>query len=93
MVWFIGVDVGGTFTDFYAFDVERGQERVLKTPSTPDDPAEAILEGLAALQDMVAIPPVEISRVAHGTTVATNALLQRKGAPVALITTEGFATC
>jgi len=90
MVWFIGVDVGGTFTDFYAFDVERGQERVFKTPSTPDDPAEAILEGLAALQDMVAIPPVEISRVAHGTTVATNALLQRKGAPVALITTEGF---
>ena len=90
MVWFVGVDVGGTFTDFCAFDMERGQERVFKTPSTPDDPAEAILAGLATLQEMAAIPPDDVSRFAHGTTVATNALLQRKGAPVALITTEGF---
>ena len=90
MVWFVGVDVGGTFTDFYASDMECGQERVFKTPSTPDDPAEAILAGLATLQEMAAIPPDDVSRFAHGTTVATNALLQRKGAPVALITTEGF---
>ncbi|MDD9913411.1 MAG: hydantoinase/oxoprolinase family protein, partial [Rhodospirillaceae bacterium] len=73
MVWFVGVDVGGTFTDFYAFDMERGQERVFKTPSTPDDPAEAILAGLATLQEMAAIPPDDVSRFAHGTTVATNA--------------------
>ena len=52
MAWFVGVDVGGTFTDFCAFDVERGQERVFKTPSTPDDPAEAILSGLVALQNI-----------------------------------------
>ena len=90
MVWFVGVDVGGTFTDFCAFDVERGQERVFKTPSTPDDPAEAILSGLETLQNISAIPMDDISRFAHGTTVATNALLQRKGATVALITTEGF---
>ena len=90
MVWFIGVDVGGTFTDFYAFDVESGQERVYKTPSTPDDPAIAILTGLDALCETAEIPLDQISRFAHGTTVATNALLQRKGAPVALITTEGF---
>ncbi len=90
MVWFIGVDVGGTFTDFYAFDVDRGQERVHKTPSTPDDPAAAILAGLDALREQAEIPSDDITRFAHGTTVATNALLQRKGAPVALITTEGF---
>jgi len=90
MAWFVGVDVGGTFTDFCAFDVERGQERVFKTPSTPDDPAEAILSGLVALQNISAISTDDISRFAHGTTVATNALLQRKGATVALITTEGF---
>lgn len=90
MVWFIGVDVGGTFTDFYAFDVERGQERVYKTPSTPEDPAAAILSGLDALKELAAIPADDIGRFAHGTTVATNALLQRKGSPVALVTTEGF---
>lgn len=90
MVWFIGVDVGGTFTDFYAFDVERGQECVFKTPSTPDDPAAAILAGLDALRAQAEIPADDITRFAHGTTVATNALLQRKGAPVALITTDGF---
>lgn len=90
MVWFVGVDVGGTFTDFYAFDAERGLEQVYKTPSTPADPADAILNGLDALCEMAAIASDDISRFAHGTTVATNALLQRKGAPVALITTEGF---
>ena len=49
MVWLIGVDVGGTFTDFYAFDDAGGRERVHKTPSTPDNPARAILDGLDAL--------------------------------------------
>ncbi len=90
MVWFVGVDVGGTFTDFYAFDAERGLEHVFKTPSTPADPADAILNGLDALCQAAAIERETITRFAHGTTVATNALLQRKGAPVALITTEGF---
>ncbi|NKB58159.1 MAG: hydantoinase/oxoprolinase family protein [Alphaproteobacteria bacterium] len=90
MVWFVGVDVGGTFTDFYAFDAERGLEHVYKTPSTPADPADAILNGLDSLCEIAAIASDDISRFAHGTTVATNALLQRKGAPVALITTEGF---
>jgi N-methylhydantoinase A len=90
MVWFVGVDVGGTFTDFYAFDAERGLEHVYKTPSTPADPSDAILNGLDVLCEIAGISPEAISRFAHGTTVATNALLQRKGAPVALITTEGF---
>ncbi|MGH6620089.1 MAG: hydantoinase/oxoprolinase N-terminal domain-containing protein, partial [Alphaproteobacteria bacterium] len=91
MVWFIGVDVGGTFTDFYAFDDEGGgRERVHKTLSTPDNPARAILGGLDALCRAEAIVPAEIGRLGHGTTVATNALIQRRGAKVALVTTAGF---
>ncbi|MCR9072007.1 MAG: hydantoinase/oxoprolinase family protein [Alphaproteobacteria bacterium] len=90
MSWFIGVDVGGTFTDFYAVDRETAQVVVHKTPSTPHNPAEAILEGLDALSTANGIKADAITRLAHGTTVATNALIQRKGAPLALITTEGF---
>jgi N-methylhydantoinase A len=90
MVWSIGVDVGGTFTDFHAFDETTGTVRVFKTPSTPDNPAAAILAGLAALCDSAGIAADTIVRLSHGTTVATNALIQRRGARVALITTEGF---
>ncbi|MCG8547645.1 MAG: hydantoinase/oxoprolinase family protein, partial [Alphaproteobacteria bacterium] len=90
MVWFIGVDVGGTFTDFYAFDDEGRRACVHKTLSTPDDPARAILNGLEAVCRDHGVAPDDIRRLGHGTTVATNALIQRKGATVALITTEGF---
>jgi N-methylhydantoinase A len=90
MTWFIGVDVGGTFTDFFAVNITDARFVVHKTPSTPDNPAEAILQGLEALSESENIPASEIDRLAHGTTVATNALIQRKGAPVALITTQGF---
>jgi len=90
MTWFIGVDVGGTFTDFHAVESESGRTVVHKTPSTPGNPAEAILNGLDALAEREGIAAGAVSRLAHGTTVATNALIQRTGAPVALITTEGF---
>jgi N-methylhydantoinase A len=94
MVWFIGVDVGGTFTDFYAFGDDGGnvggRERVHKTLSTPDNPARAILDGLDALCRAEGIDPATIGRLGHGTTVATNALIQRRGAAVALVTTAGF---
>ncbi len=90
MSWFVGVDVGGTFTDFYAIDRESGRIAVHKTPSTPANPADAILTGLAALAADHGVASAGITRLAHGTTVATNALIQRRGAPVALITTEGF---
>jgi N-methylhydantoinase A len=90
MVWFIGVDVGGTFTDFYAFDDAGGRERVHKTLSTPDNPARAILDGLDALCRAEGIASSAIGRLGHGTTVATNALIQRRGAKVALVTTAGF---
>jgi len=90
MVWFVGVDVGGTFTDFYAFDEDQQVVRIHKRPSTPEDPALAILTGLDDLARDQGVAPGDVSRFAHGTTVATNALIQRRGAPVVLITTEGF---
>jgi len=90
MVWFVGVDVGGTFTDFYAFNEGNGSVCVHKRPSTPENPAIAILSGLDDLARDQGISPTEVERFAHGTTVATNALIQRKGASVALITTKGF---
>ena len=77
----LGVDVGGTFTDFVY--VEGGRTRIAKRPSTPSDPGRAIVEGLREL----GWTP---SDVAHGSTVATNTLLTRTGAPTALITTRGF---
>ena len=79
----VGVDVGGTFTDFVV--LEPGRLTVRKRLSTPHDPAEAVLHGLEGLGVGPDVP------IAHGSTVATNALLERRGAQVALITTRGFA--
>jgi N-methylhydantoinase A len=83
----VGVDTGGTFTDFVYH--AGGRARIFKVPSTPDDPSRAIVEGLrrAAREAGVALRALE---VVHGTTVGTNALLERKGARAALVTTEGF---
>jgi N-methylhydantoinase A len=81
----LGVDVGGTFTDFFLMDGANGKTRTHKLASTPDDPARAILQGLRALT-----PEGNLSLLAHGTTVATNALIQRRGGEVALVTTAGF---
>ena len=78
----IGVDIGGTFTDFVRFDPATGAVRTAKRLSTPADPAAAVLAGLAGETGRPAI--------VHGSTVATNALLERTGAPTALITTRGF---
>ncbi len=80
----IGVDIGGTFTDFVLFDEATGDIRTFKVLSTPDNPARAVLEGLAR----VAEHPK--SAIVHGSTVATNALLERKGARTAFVTTRGF---
>ena len=82
----IGVDTGGTFTDVLRLD-ERGLQ-VCKIRSTPHDPAQAILSGIAQL--MGDVRPGEVGEVIHGSTVATNALLEGKGARVALVTTKGF---
>ncbi|WP_159587705.1 hydantoinase/oxoprolinase family protein [Chelativorans xinjiangense] len=88
--WLVGVDVGGTFTDFSARNLATGQVCIHKRPSTPDDPGRAVIAGLAELVEKHAIDPASITRFAHGTTVATNALLQRRGARVAVVTTKGF---
>lgn len=88
--WIVGCDVGGTFTDFCARETSSGRTVIHKRPSTPDDPSRAVLKGLCELTELHSIDPADIGRFAHGTTVATNALLQRKGAKVAVITTKGF---
>ena len=80
----IGIDTGGTFTDFVIFDGTN--ILTYKLPSTPSDPSQAILEGLGAI---IGEDP-DSAEIVHGTTVATNALLERKGARVVLITTKGF---
>ncbi len=90
MGWLIGVDVGGTFTDFFAYDEKTRAVRLHKRPSTPQNPAAAIVEGLHEMCGEFGIVARDIGRVCHGTTVATNALIQRKGGTVALITTRGF---
>ena len=79
----IGIDTGGTFTDFVVH--ERGRTRIHKVLSTPDDPARAVLTGLADL-----FPDGWTGEVTYGSTVATNALLERRGARVCLVTTAGF---
>src|SRR5438552_5476641 len=83
----VGVDTGGTFTDF-VFEAE-GELRVFKLASTPDDPSRAIIEGLRRIAVETDSRLSEIE-VVHGTTVGTNALLQRRGARIALVTTAGF---
>src|SRR5688500_8474081 len=88
----IGIDVGGTFTDLAAVD-ERGRVVIAKCASTPKDPSDGLMEGLALLAAEVGTALAGLlaatERIVHGTTVATTALLERKGAKVGLLTTEG----
>lgn len=86
----LGVDVGGTFTDLLLFDEATGSFWRHKTPSTPHDSSEGILTGVAAICETAEVDPKEIEYFLHGTTVATNAMLEGKGARVGLITTEGY---
>lgn len=88
--WSIGVDVGGTFTDLYALNRSTGAIALHKTSSTPANPAQAILSGLEELAAKAGFSCDAILSLAHGTTVATNALIQRRGARVAMVTTENF---
>ena len=85
MRYMVGIDVGGTFTDFVAYDGETKEIEVWKHMSVPRDPAEGILRGLAQFEHKR-----DIGNIRLGTTVATNAILERKGARVAFLTTKGF---
>jgi len=86
----IGVDVGGTFTDISLLNIDKGELSILKVKSTVKDPSRGIVSGIKDILDDKKIPHKEIGYLAHGTTVATNALIERKGAKTGLITTEGF---
>ena len=85
----LGVDTGGTFTDFVALNVQSGEITSFKVASVPDDPARAVQLGFARLRDQYGIHPSHISRFVFGTTVATNAVIELKGARCALIATRG----
>src|ERR687885_2995842 len=86
----LGVDVGGTFTDLLLVDDDSGELHRVKTPSTPGDPSEGVLTGVRRICEASGVSPGDLAYVLHGTTVATNALLEAKGARVGLITTQGF---
>ena len=90
MAYRLSVDVGGTFTDIVLFDDENKKIHTTKVSSTPQDQSIGLIEGIRKICAQVGIDYDEISYFIHGTTVATNALLERKGAKTALIVTEGF---
>lgn len=89
----LGVDIGGTFTDFAVIettDVVGGRSAIHKRLTTPSDPARAVLEGVAAIAAEQAFDIVDLAEIVHGTTLVTNALIERKGARVGMLVTEGF---
>ena len=93
--WRVGVDSGGTFTDICLFDERTGRVAVWKVPSTPDDPSRAIANGVEEALRQVASeggdkPAAAVVYFGHGTTVATNTLIQHRGAPTGLLTSDGF---
>lgn len=90
MTYRLGVDVGGTFTDLLLFQEKTGEFWRHKTPSTPHDSSEGILNGVEAICEKAGITAAEVEVFLHGTTVATNAVLEGKGARVGLIVTEGY---
>lgn len=86
----LGVDVGGTFTDLLLYDDANQRSYHAKTPSTPEDQSIGVSNGVKLICERAGISPSEISLILHGTTVATNAVLEAKGARVGLLVTEGF---
>ena len=88
--WRIGFDIGGTFTDFILYDQAQGQVTLHKRLTTPRDPSEAALLGLAELVAMRGITLADVHEIIHGTTLVTNAVIERKGAALGLLTTRGF---
>ena len=86
----IGFDIGGTFTDFILLDSLRSEIRLHKCLTTPHDPSVGALEGLAELLHAAGLDLADIGDVVHGTTLVTNALIERSGARLGLITTRGF---
>jgi N-methylhydantoinase A len=86
-----GFDIGGTFTDFVLCDQSTGRIETYKTLTTPRDPAQAVVEGWRTLTERVSAPGSAVELSIHGTTLITNALIERKGATTVLVTTQGFS--
>ena len=86
----IGVDIGGTFTDFALFDDKSGSVWAHKQLTTPDDPSRAVIEGLPKLCELAQISHAQVEVLVHGTTLVTNAVIERKGVPTAMLVTRGF---
>ena len=86
----LGIDVGGTFTDLLLHDEAGNRTYRAKTPSTPEDQSIGVAKGVATICERAGVSPADISMILHGTTVATNAVLEAKGARVGLLVTEGF---
>src|SRR6516164_92057 len=90
MAWRIGVDIGGTFTDVVLVDDESGHIGVAKVPTTPRDVTEGVIDGIRQGLARYRVDPAAVAVVAHATTIVTNALIEKKGAPAGFITTRGF---
>ena len=86
----IGVDIGGTFTDFVLLDTRSGKLEGFKLLTTVEDPSSAVFEGLEQITDRFQVPPAEVGVIVHATTLATNTLIEQRGAKIGMITTEGF---
>src|SRR5436853_7981 len=90
MAYRLGVDIGGTFTDFALLDRSTGRLRHYKSPTTPADPAEGVIGGLRDFLQQTHVDPSEIEYFVHGTTLGLNTVIQRSGVNLAFFTTEGF---
>lgn len=86
----IGIDVGGTFTDVILLDTNTAAIHIAKVPTTPAQPSEGVINGIRTVLAQADVPPSEIGVIGHGTTIATNLLVEHKGAKTGLITTRGF---
>ena len=90
MAYRVGVDIGGTFTDFCAFNDQTNQLHALKVLSRPDRPGAEVIEGLSQLEERFAVSAKDIEYLTHGTTVGVNTVIQKKGIRLCLFTTENF---
>ena len=91
MAYRVGVDIGGTFIDFCVFDTATHELSTLKVLTTPADPGAEVIEGMRRLSDKYGIDPAAVESFIHGTTIGVNTVIQRKGAKMALFTTENFS--
>ena len=90
MAWRIGVDSGGTFTDICLFEEETGRLEIWKLSSSPDDPSRAITQGVVEGLQQVDASASDLGFLGHGTTVATNALIELRGVKTGLLISDGF---